>query len=98
MGQAGGEKAAKYLADKFANAGLKPLGGAGSYQQRIKVDVQTLTPETEFKVGSNGFRFKKDFGVAQPASTELKEVSAKIAFVGYGVVSADLKRDDLAGA
>jgi hypothetical protein len=97
MAQPGGAKAAKYLADKFANAGLKPLGTSGSFEQGIKVDVQTLTPETQFTVGSNAFRFKKDFGVAQPASTELKEVSGKIAFVGYGVVSADLKRDDLAG-
>jgi len=42
-------------------------------------------------------RFKQDFGVAQPAHTELTDVTGKIAFVGYGVVSSELKRDDLAG-
>ena len=97
MAQPGGARAAKYLADKFAKAGLKPLGGESSFQQQIKVEVQTLTPDTQFKVGAHTFRFKQDFGVAQPAATELKEVSGKIAVVGYGVVSEDLKRDDLAG-
>ena len=96
MAQPGGERAAKYLADKFAKAGLKPLGGDSSYQQQIKVEVQTLMPDTQLKVGGNTFRFKQDFGMAQPANTELKEVSGTIAFVGYGIVSAELKRDDLA--
>ena len=95
--QAGGERAAQYLAEKFAKAGLKPPGGEPSYQQQIKVEVQTLMPGTQLKVGSDTFRFKKDFGVAQPAYTELKEVTGQIAFVGYGVVSSDLRRDDLAG-
>ena len=97
IAQPGGERAAKYLADKFAKAGLKPLGDESTYQQQIKVDVQTLLPDTQLKVGSNTFRFKQDFGVAQPAYTELKEVSGPIAFVGYGVVSDELKRNDLAG-
>src|ERR1043165_3663553 len=35
-GQAGGERAAQYLAEKFAWAGLKPAGGDSSYQQQIK--------------------------------------------------------------
>lgn len=96
-GQAGGERAAQYLAEKFARAGLKPPGSDPSYQQQIKVEVQTLMPGTELQVGSKTFRFKQDFGVAQPAHTELKQVTGKIAFVGYGVVSPDLKRDDLAG-
>src|ERR1041385_7061686 len=95
--QAGGERAAQYLAEKFAKAGLKPPGGEPSYQQQIKVDVQTLLPGTQLKVGNNTFRFRQDFGLAQPAHPELKEVTGKIAFVGYGVVSPDLKRDDLAG-
>ena len=95
--QPGGARAAQYLAEKFAQAGLTPLGDNSSYQQRIGVEVQTLTPETQFNVGAKKFRFKRDFGIAQPAHTELKEVSGPIAFVGYGVVSADLKRDDLAG-
>jgi Peptidase family M28 len=94
--QGGGERAAQYLAEKFAKAGLKRPGG-DSYQQKIRVEVQTLMPGTQLKVGSNTFQFKKDFGVAQPAYTELKEVVRKLTFVGYGVVSSDLKRDDLAG-
>jgi hypothetical protein len=97
MAQPGGEKAARYLADQFARAGLKPGGGNSSYYQQVMVDVHTLMPGTQFKVGASTFRFKQDFGVAQPAATELKEVNGQIAFVGYGVVSDDLRRDDLAG-
>src|ERR1044071_10519911 len=59
--QAGGEKAAQYLAERFAKAGLKPLGDGRSYQQQIKVEVQTLMPGTELKVGGNTLRFKQDF-------------------------------------
>jgi hypothetical protein len=97
MAQPGGERAAQYLADKFRKAGLKPLGDQSSYLQQIKVTVQTLMPDTQLKVGDNTFEFKKDFGVAQPAHTELQEVSGSLAFVGYGVVSDDLRRNDLAG-
>jgi peptidase M28-like protein len=96
-GQAGGKRAAEYLAEKFAKAGLKAPAGAPSYQQEIKIEVQTLMPGTELKIGSNTFQFKKDFGVAQPAFTELKQATGEIVFVGYGVVSSELKRDDLAG-
>jgi hypothetical protein len=97
MAQPGGDRAAKYLADKFAKAGLKPGGDGSTYYQQIKVKVQTLLPETELKVGNAAFKFKRDFAMAQPSSSELKDVSGKVVFVGYGVVSKQLKRDDLAG-
>lgn len=97
MAQPGGDRAATYVADKFAKAGLKPCGDAPTYYQQIKVKVQTLLPETEFKVGNTAFKFKRDFALAQPSSTELKDVNGKVVFVGYGVVSRELKRDDLAG-
>src|SRR5215831_15078320 len=51
MAQPGGDRAAKYLADQFARAGLKPGGNASTCFQQIKVNVQTLMPDTQFKVG-----------------------------------------------
>src|SRR4051794_33886618 len=55
MAQPGGERAANYLADKFDKAGLEPLGDESSFRQQIKIEVQTLTPDTEFKVGAHTF-------------------------------------------
>jgi hypothetical protein len=96
--QAGGERAAAYLAGRFATAGLKPGAGSSSYYQRIDVNVDTLMPDTAFSVGSDQFAFKKDFAVAQPSSpSAMRPVTADVVFVGYGVVSAGLNRDDLAG-
>src|SRR5215831_6026814 len=48
MAQPGGERAAKYLADKFAKAGLRPGGNSSTFFQQIKVNVQTLMTETQF--------------------------------------------------
>jgi hypothetical protein len=98
MAQPGGERAANYLAGKFAAAGLKPGGDSTSYYQRFGVEVQTLLPETTLTVRSEAFTINKDFAVAQPASASaIEPVTADVVFVGYGVVSQALKRDDLAG-
>ena len=39
-GQAGGDKAATYIADRFQKLGLKPLGEKNSYFQAIKIKDQ----------------------------------------------------------
>jgi hypothetical protein len=106
MAQPGGDRAAKYLADRFAQIGLMPglkpglraEADASAYLQNIKVKIETPLPGTSFKVGDNVFKFKTDFGLASPASpSELKDASGELVFVGYGVVSDELKRDDLTG-
>ncbi len=96
MAQPGGERAAHYLADKFAKIGLKPGGDSSTYFQQLRVKVQTPLPETSLRVGDNFFTFKRDFALAQPPPpSELKDVSGAVVFAGYGVVSDELKRDDL---
>ncbi len=98
MAQPGGERAAKYLADRFARIGLKPGGDHSTYFQQMRVKVQTPLSETSFRAGDNVFTFKRDFALAQPPlPSELKDVRGEVVFVGYGVVSTELKRDDLAG-
>ena len=45
--QPGGERAAKYIADRFAKLGLKPLGDAGTYLQAIQFkSTQPLAEST----------------------------------------------------
>jgi len=92
----GGERAAKYIADRFAKLGLKPLGDAGTYLQAVKFKSTQVLPESTLKAGDVSLKFGEDFVLA-PFNVENADASGGLVFVGYGVVSSDLKRDDLAG-
>jgi Zn-dependent M28 family amino/carboxypeptidase len=96
-GQPGGEKAAKYIADKFAKLGLKPLGDAGSYLQTVKFRSTQLLSDSSAKVGDSALKFGEEFVPTPPFSAEKLSASGGVVFVGFGVTSANLKRDDLAG-
>ncbi len=48
--QPGGDRAAKYIADRFAKLGLKPLGDAGTFLQAIKFNSTQPLAESSFKV------------------------------------------------
>jgi hypothetical protein len=95
--QPGGDRAAKYIADKFARLGLKPLGDAGGYLQAIKFSGTQPLAESSFKAGDAALKFGTEFIPAPPLMSELSEASGGLVFVTYGVVSSELKRDDLAG-
>jgi hypothetical protein len=95
--QAGGERAAKYLADRFAKLGLKPLGDNGTYLQAVKFKSTEVLPETSFKVGDATLKHGADFILPPPFTYEEANASAPLVFIGYGVTSPELKRDDLAG-
>jgi Zn-dependent M28 family amino/carboxypeptidase len=96
-GQAGGERAAKYIADKFAKLGLKPLGDAGGYLQAVRFKSTELLPESSLKIGDESFKLGDDFVPAPPFTVEKNSASASLVLVGYGVTSEALKHDDLAG-
>jgi hypothetical protein len=95
--QPGGDRAAKYIADRFSKLGLKPLGDAGSYLQAIKFSGTQPLAESSFKAGDTALKFGAEFIPAPPYMSELSEASGPLVFVTYGVVSPELKRDDLAG-
>jgi len=95
--QAGGDRAAKYIADRFARLGLKPLGDAGTYLQAIKFNSNQPLPESSFKAGDTSLKLGTEFVPAPPFFSDLSEASGPVVFVTYGVVSPELKRDDLAG-
>ena len=44
-GQPGADRAAQYLADRFAKLGLKPAGENGTYLQQIKFRSAEILPE-----------------------------------------------------
>lgn len=92
--QAGGDKAAKYIADQFQKIGLKPLGDKGSYLQKIDFKETVFAPDTAFKVGDETLKIGTDFAIA-PFSAGNKSASGEMVFVGYAIVVDSMKRNDL---
>ncbi|HEY0366922.1 MAG TPA: M28 family peptidase [Pyrinomonadaceae bacterium] len=92
--QPGGDKAAAYLADRFAKLGLKPLGEKNTYLQPIKFRETQFLPQTAFTVGDQNLKFGTDYFVTPPLSGD-KSINAKMYFVGYGLSVPVLKRNDL---
>ena len=95
--QPGGEKAAAYLADRFAKLGLKPLGNNNSYLQPIKFREMQFLPQPAFVASTENLKFGSDFFVSPPYSGD-ENINGKLVFVGYGTDFPFLKRKDLAGA
>ncbi|MGI8897743.1 MAG: M28 family peptidase [Pyrinomonadaceae bacterium] len=96
-GQPGADKAARYLADRFAKLGLKPGGENGTYLQPIKFRSTQVLPESSVKIGEVALKHSEDYIVLPPYTSEAVDSTGGVVFVGYGVVSPELKRDDLAG-
>jgi Peptidase family M28 len=92
--QPGGDKAAAYLADRFAKLGLKPLGDKNTYLQSIKFKETQFLPQTAFTVGDQSLKFGTDYFVSPPLSSD-KNINAKMYFVGYGLSVPFLNRNDL---
>lgn len=96
-GQPGADKAANYLAERFAKLKLKPGGDNGTYLQPIKFKSAQVLPESSVKVGDVSLKHGEDYVILPPYLSEQVDVTGGLVFVGYGVVSPELKRDDLAG-
>lgn len=92
----GGEKAAKYIAERFQQMGLKPLGDNGSYLQAIKFNFKQVSDETSVKVGDTALKHIEEFGVLFPQPNKDVEVTGDLVFAGYGVTAPDIKHDDYA--
>jgi hypothetical protein len=95
-GQPGADRAATYLADRFAKFGLKPAGDNGTYLQQIKFKSSEFLPESSVKVGDVQLKLGADYVVLPPYTAETVDLTGGLVFAGFGVVSTDLKRDDLA--
>jgi len=81
-GQAGGEKAANYIANEFKSYGLTaPVNG--SYFQPVDL-IKTSFIVKEFSVNKQKFEYGKDFYVQ--GDNNLNTFEAKeIVFIGYGI-------------
>jgi Peptidase family M28 len=94
--QPGGDKAAAYLADRFAKLGLKPLGDNNTYLQAIRFKETQVSPETTITVGDKNLKLGPDFFMLPPFSGD-ENVNGGLVFVAYGAALPSLKRNDLAG-
>jgi hypothetical protein len=82
--QPGGDKAARYIADRFAKMGLKPLGDSGTYLQPIKFRVQQPLPESSLKFGEESLKYGDDFVISPPYTGD-KSAGGSLVFVAYGL-------------
>jgi hypothetical protein len=94
--QPGGDKAAAWIADRFAKLGLKPLGLNNSYLQPITFRETQFVPPPAFTVGNQSLKLGSEFFVMPPYTGD-ENINTKIYFAGYGVSFPGIKRNDLAG-
>jgi hypothetical protein len=94
--QPGGEKAATYIADRFAKLGMKPLGDKESFFQKVDFKETVSTSETMFKIGDEALTYGSDFALT-PQNNGNKDVNGDMVFVAYGIQAKSIDRDDLQG-
>src|SRR5277367_3473451 len=89
------ERAAKYVANQFQSAGLKPAGDNGTFFQRVpmhqidlvpyKSSVEILTPDGNV-TGTLHFTTE----VTTVPREQPSQIEAPLIFIGYGMPPADL--------
>lgn len=95
--------AARYVAERFREAGLRPLGGDGTYFQPIDFLESTLDPAGATLTLASGdgrresLRLGDDFVMSGGFGAPEERVEAPLLFVGYGIVAPELRHDDFQG-
>ena len=95
-GSAGGDRAARLIADQFAALGLTPRGSGGGWFQRVPFLTYQILPQTMFATSGEIFHFADDFVVSSEWSGQDATLRAPLVFVGFGVAADALAHDDLA--
>lgn len=91
--QMGGDAAANWIAEQMKSMGLKPLGDNGTYLQPVPLVATEFTDDTRIMLDGENLVYGTDWS----AGTLLADMSveAKMVFVGFGMVSDELGRNDL---
>jgi hypothetical protein len=100
-GTPGADRAAAYVAAEFRRLGLKPAGDAGGFLQRFEVLTGVrLAPGAGIEVTAPGVA-PRSFAGGQDflpfTFSEDGDVTADVAFAGYGITALPLGYDDYAG-
>ncbi len=91
--QPGGDKAANYIAERFKEFGLKPLGDKDSYLQSIGFREKVLSAGSGFEIDGQTLKHGIDFAVG-PFSWKEGSYSGDLVFAAFGMESKMLARDD----
>jgi len=98
-GTAGGDRAARYLADRLAAMGIKPAGASGTFLQSFAVGSGTRvaagTALDRLGAAPEAFLLGRDF--VPHGGSLAGEVSGDVVFVGYGIAAPDGGDGDYAG-
>lgn len=94
---AGGERAAKWIADRFKALGLEPAGADGTYFQAVPFREKRVLPGATMSVAGTSLAHGTDFLPFAPIINASVETKGELVLAGYGVTSTDLKRDDFSG-
>jgi len=98
----GEEKAVRYIAERFAQAGLQPAGDDGGWFQRVELERSLISgpvwAEFATAAGTRALVQGEDLAVETLYPTDhvaLEDVP--LVFVGYGISAPELGWDDYAG-
>lgn len=94
--QRGGDMSASWIASQMKAMGLKPLGDNGTYLQSMPLVETVFTDVTEVMLGSEKLIYGKDWSAGLLLAD--MSVERKLIFVGHGMVSDELGRNDLKDA
>lgn len=94
--QRGGDMAASWIANQMKAMGLKPLGDNGTYLQSMPLVETVITDQTTVKVNGEKLIYAKDWS-AGALMTDMV-VNRSMVFVGHGVLSDEIGRNDLKDA
>ena len=88
-GTAGFDRAARWAAERFREAGLQPGGANGTYFQPFRVEANEVTGPTELRVAHGtweapAYRFGEDY-IARGFTGSGRVENAPVVFAGYGL-------------
>ena len=101
-GARGGELAARYIAARMEELGLKGAGQQGSFFQPVSLVGVKVDPKTNLTVSAGGkresFKFAEEFVAFTGAQEERVSVDDELVFVGYGIDAPEQRWNDYKGS
>ncbi len=94
--QRGGDMAASWIGEQMKKMGLKPLGDNGTYLQSMPLVETVYTDETDISLNGAKLIYGRDWSPGLLLAD--MSVERKLIFVGHGMVSDELRRNDLKDA
>ena len=92
------DAAAKYIADEFQRAGLKPLAKTGFLQPFDFVSGVKLGKENRLKLQSGGQKLNVGEDFMPLAFSSSQPANGQLVFAGYGISAPELQYDNYAGS